>query len=62
MTREITMEELQDLNQNDQIDLVTSKDQEEIEAKIAPLLQRQKPKWRYDSKINKSLYFFQMKK
>ena len=41
MMGETTLEELQDLNQNDQIDPVTSKEQKEIEAKIAPLLQRQ---------------------
>ena len=41
MMGETTLEELQDMNQNDQIDPVTSKEQEEIEAKIAPLLQRQ---------------------
>ena len=41
MMGEITLEELQDLNQNDQIDPVTSKEQEENEAKITPLLQKQ---------------------
>ena len=41
MIGETTLEELQGLNQNDQIDPVTSKEQEEIEAKITPLLQKQ---------------------
>ena len=41
MMGENTLEELQDLNQNDQIKPVTSKEKEEIEVKITPLLQRQ---------------------
>ena len=41
MIGETTLEELQSLNQNDQLGLVTSKEQEEVETKIAPILQKQ---------------------
>ena len=41
MIGETTLEELQSLSQNNQLGLVTSKEQEEIETKIAPILQGQ---------------------
>ena len=41
MIGETTLEELQSPNQNDQLGLVTSKEQAEIETKIAPILQGQ---------------------
>ena len=41
MIGETTLEELQSLNQNDPLGLVTSKEQEEVKTKIVPILQKQ---------------------